>query len=196
MNSVKVLVEGYAKISDKGWIAGSSTTYIQTDNGIKIIVDPGANRELLAKSLEQENLTFDEIDFVFLTHYHLDHSLNSSLFSNAKVINDEGIYNQDSAELLSDKIPGTEIEIIKTPGHVDGHLSLMTHTSEGAVLVAGDVFWWDDGEEQIIDIEKADEFATDMKALKLSRRRVLDLADFVIPGHGRKFRVNTDAKLK
>jgi len=35
-----------------------------------------------------------------------------------------------------------------------------------------------------------DEFATDIEKLKESRKKVLEIADWIIPGHGKMFKVN------
>jgi glyoxylase-like metal-dependent hydrolase (beta-lactamase superfamily II) len=60
------------------------------------------------------------------------------------------------------------------------------------VVVAGDVFWWADREEQKTDRESLlfhkDPFAKDEKALLASRRKILELADWIIPGHGKMFK--------
>jgi len=71
-------------------------------------------------------------------------------------------------------------------------------TKDGTVAVAGDIFWWTTDEEppfvktpdgkQKFDIEKKDEFATDMEELKHSREEILSIADWIIPGHGKMFR--------
>ena len=60
-------------------------------------------------------------------------------------------------------------------------------------VVAGDVFWWAEDEEQLTDrkslLEKKDALAVDEKALRKSREAILGVADFIIPGHGRMFEV-------
>jgi glyoxylase-like metal-dependent hydrolase (beta-lactamase superfamily II) len=52
---------------------------------------------------------------------------------------------------------GENIEILETPGHTLEHLSLLVNTPKGKVVIAGDVFWWTDNEEQIVDIYKEDD---------------------------------------
>ena len=67
------------------------------------------------------------------------------------------------------------------PGVKDGN---------GISVVAGDVFWWMDDESQIVDVEKQDPaHSGDMNQLIASRKKILELADWVIPGHGKMFRV-------
>lgn len=61
-------------------------------------------------------------------------------------------------------------------------------TIQGKVLVAGDVFWWMDDEKQELDINKSDPFTQNRKALLKSRQKVLKIADWIIPGHGKMFK--------
>lgn len=187
MNRVDILVEGYAKVTESGWNASGTTTLITTDSGLKIITDPGANRNLLFERLKERGLKLEDINFVFLTHHHLDHAMNAGLFPNAKVIDEEAIYTQDKATEGVKMIPDTDITVLSTPGHEYAHAALVVPTKEGTVVVAGDNFWLTTTEEQKVDIEKKDDFAEDMEVLKESTRQVLDLADWVIPGHGKMF---------
>jgi glyoxylase-like metal-dependent hydrolase (beta-lactamase superfamily II) len=57
------------------------------------------------------------------------------------------------------------------------------------VVVAGDVFWSAEGEEPALDVDRADGFAVDMARLRESRQRLLRIADWIVPGHGRRLRV-------
>ena len=54
-SELKVLIKGYAKKTKDGWLASSTTALIE-DSGKKIIVDPGINKELLLKKLQEEKL--------------------------------------------------------------------------------------------------------------------------------------------
>ena len=189
MNTIEILIEGYAQIKEKGWEASGTTCLISTDSGMKIITDPGANRDLLLERLSGKGLTVGDIQMVFLTHHHLDHAMNAGIFPNAKVVDAEAIYTQDKAEEGVAMLPDTDITILPTPGHEAGHGILVVPTSQGTVVVAGDNFWWTADEEQVLDLEKKDDFAEDMSVLIESRKKVLELADWVVPGHGKVFEV-------
>ena len=189
MNTVAVLVEGYAKMTDTGWNASSSACLIITDSGLKIITDPGANRDLLLKKLEEIAVDPEEINYVFITHHHLDHAMNIALFPNAQVIDEEALYTQAVAIEGVEAIPNTTIRVMKTPGHEYAHASLIVPTTEGTVIIAGDVFWWEESDEQKIDLNKKDDFAEKMEVLIDSRRKILEIADIIIPGHGKKMRI-------
>ncbi|PJE69556.1 MAG: hypothetical protein COU98_01320, partial [Candidatus Staskawiczbacteria bacterium CG10_big_fil_rev_8_21_14_0_10_38_10] len=80
------------------------------------------------------------------------------------------------------------------PGHDQFHCSVLVKTEDlGKVIIAGDVFWWTDEEKQKTDkqslLKHEDPYVKDEKALKESRERILNLADWVIPGHAGMFKV-------
>ncbi len=192
MTKVKVLIEGYAKEIEGGWLASSSTTLIE-DGGKKVIVDPGINRALLLRKLKKEGLTPDDIDIVFMTHYHPDHVFLASIFEKSMIVDGDTIYERDKETEYEGNIPGTNIKVIPTPGHAHEHCALLAKINKGNVVVAGDVFWWTSGEKrEVKDVEalinKEDSFAKDKKALVRSRKKLLEMADWIIPGHGKMFR--------
>jgi glyoxylase-like metal-dependent hydrolase (beta-lactamase superfamily II) len=192
MAEVKVLIEGYGL--RKGEEKATSTTVLVRTKNFNLIVDPGMNRNLLLDSLKKENLKIGDINYVFLSHYHMDHSLLSGIFENAKILYTGDIYSFDGKiSERKDKLLGEEIEIIKTPGHNSDCRTMLVKTKQGIIAIAQDVFWWWDDEEQKTDfnslIEHEDEFATNKDALEESRRLVLEKADYIIPGHGKMFKV-------
>jgi glyoxylase-like metal-dependent hydrolase (beta-lactamase superfamily II) len=191
MAKVKVLIEGYAKEIKGGWLASSTTALVRSDK-IKILVDPGTNRKLLLKRLAEEKLKITDIHFVFMTHCHPDHNLLTGIFSGAKVLDDGLIYEGDKQTEHQKVIPGTEIKIVPTPGHDEFHSSLVVPTEKGTVVVAGDVFWWSDNEREDTSsvevlLDHNDPFVKDEKVLLESRKKVLEIADWIIPGHGKMF---------
>lgn len=192
MAEVKILIEGYAKEAKEEWIASSSTVLIK-DNGLNILVDPGANKEKLLEALEKEGLKPEDIDIVFLTHYHLDHILNIRLFPDKDIYDGDTINIGDKTVEYSGNIPNTNVQVIPTPGHAHEHASLLVETEKSKIVVAGDVFWWKDDEEQKTDkeslMEHEDPFVKDETSLKVSRKKVLEIADYIIPGHGKMFKV-------
>ena len=194
MAEIKILIEGYAKKENGNEFASSTTTLIQ-ENGLNIIVDPGMDRKLLLRALKKENLSPSDINYVILTHYHLDHSLLTGIFENAKIIDNGELYSWDGKiESHEGKVPKTNIKIIKTPGHDMFHCSVLVETKKfGKVAVVGDVFWWSDEQEQKTDRESLmkheDPYVKNKEQLLESRKNVLELADSIIPGHGKMFKV-------
>lgn len=189
-STVTVLIPGSARVNDGGsWEASSTVTLIDS-NGQKIIVDPGCDRKLLLGVFEEHGLTLGGIDWVFLSHRHLDHTVLAGVFPNAKVIDDELFQDGLHGEMHRAMIPGTKVEILKTPGHAPRHGSLLVETKDGVVAIAGDVFWWVDGVEPTLDVDFEDEFADgDVEDLKKSRKLLLEKADWIVPGHGKMVKV-------
>lgn len=188
--TVKVLIEGYARKIENGWVA-SSTACLVISSGFKIITDPGCNRKKLIEALSRENLSAEDIDYVFLSHGHPDHMMLAGIFANAKYVtyDDQLVDDQDLMIKFDKHILGPHTEIISTPGHVDDHISLLVHTCKGIVAIAGDVFWWPVGEKQYPDNPVYSD-STDHQKLAGSQALLMRMADFIIPGHGKMFRVN------
>ena len=193
MAIVKILIEGYARKLNNGWVASSTVCLIKS-NGKKIITDPGCNRTRLIEVLEKEKLKTVDIDYVFLSHSHPDHIALAGIFENAQLVTyDSGLmYDNDTLTEYSPHSLGSEIEIIQTPGHLLEHISLIVNTDEGKVGIAGDVIWWLDAEKQEFRIDQPDHShakGMNMDTLIESRKKLIKLSDFIIPGHGQKFRV-------
>lgn len=192
MDTVHIVVEGYARPGKNGsFIASPTSTLIETE-GKRILVDPGANGRKLIAGLSKLNLSVEDIDILFLSHYHPDHFININLFPNLDIHDGTMVWRDDEEYSYSGMIPTTHIEVLPTPGHSPEHAALLVKTDEGIVCIAQDVFWWEDGkqnsdtEQALMDLE--DPFALDREALVQSRTLVLDKADWIIPGHGKKFK--------
>lgn len=192
MAEIKILVNGYAR-TIKGIEEASPNTVLIKDKGKLVLVDPGSNSKLLLSALAKEGLSPSDIKTIFLTHYHLDHLLNIRLFPKADILDGDTINRGDKIISYSGNIPTTKIKIIPTPGHAFEHCSLLVDTKEGRVAIAGDVWWWTDQEQQKTDkkslLFKKDPFVKNKKALLKSRKKILSLADYIIPGHGKMFKV-------
>ena len=193
VSRVTVLAEGYVR-EEKEVMFASSTIVLIEDSGVRVLVDPGANREVLLDALEKETLQPEDIDIIFLTHYHPDHTLNLKLFPRKRICDGTTVYLDDKEEPYEEYIPGTMVQVIKTPGHAIEHCSLMVKTGSGNVCVAGDTFWWEEKEEPKMDkdglVFHEDKYANDFEKLKESRQNLLDSADYIIPGHGKTFKTS------
>jgi glyoxylase-like metal-dependent hydrolase (beta-lactamase superfamily II) len=188
---VTVLVEGYARTEGDIMYCSPSSVLIE-DSGQRIVADPGSNPAALLAGLERAGLTPANIDAVFLTHGHIDHVLNIRLFADHTILDGESVYRGDEITPYSAAIPRTQVEVIPTPGHCADHWALLAHTAQGVCAVAGDIFWWFDGENPAdftaeTLLELPDPYATNMQELRESRRILLERADWIIPGHGAVF---------
>jgi glyoxylase-like metal-dependent hydrolase (beta-lactamase superfamily II) len=194
MNKVTVLVEGYAYPYKDGCYAASPTCTLVESGNMKFIVDPGTDKEKLLIALDKNNLASKDIDFIYLSHYHPDHWLNVRLFPEHDIYDGEICWRGSEEIFHKGKLPGTVgVEIIKTPGHATEHTSLLVDTPEGVVCISADVFWWEDKHQKSDTVVELlghrDPFGSDKSALIKSRKLILEKADFVIPGHGKKFKI-------
>lgn len=191
-NEVTVLIEGYVRTLPNNHLAASPSTVLLRNSQWNLLVDPGANPHFLVKSLSRQGLTPEDIDMIFLTHYHPDHILNIRLFPHQDIYDGTTLYRGDEEIAYPQNIQELGVEILLTPGHTCEHASLIIDTEKGKYAVAGDVFWWNDGNEPQIDrdslIELPDPLSQDFSALKESRLKLLQRADFIIPGHGKTFK--------
>jgi len=185
MAEAKILIEGYtsADIKESEGRTCPTMTLIRDGNNI-IITDPGVlpSQEILKEKLKEEELSIDDINFVFLTHSHLDHYRNVGMFPCAKVLEYFGIWDGDKCDEWQEKF-SKDIKIINTPGHNSNSLTFLVKTKRGTVAICGDVFWKE-------NYPKNDPYASDPAELSKSRKKVLQLADYIIPGHGEEYKVN------
>lgn len=193
MDKVKILIQGYARRKEDGrWDATSTTVLVQSDDKF-ILIDPGVKPGDLESSLEKEKLSLDDIDIVMVTHSHYDHARNTRLFEKNKTCDITTFLKQCKASKIPVNVPDTGIMVLLTPGHVDKHISYLVNTEAGKYAIAGDVFWWEMGQEQKVDVNSLlnhkDPVANNEELLRNSRTNMINNADIIIPGHGKEFSV-------
>lgn len=182
----------------KGAAACCSSTLICSGNR-KILVDPGGcyDRNFQAMLYRRTGLSPEDVDTVFLTHFHRNHRLNISVFRHAvwlmsrverhwwlekTDITDEEQYQLTRLQPVEDHpLPG--IEILPTPGHTHGSTSLLVETREGMLVVAGDAVLSFDH----FDSLEPSFHAEDMEAARNSIERIAKTADLIVPGHDNYF---------
>lgn len=162
-----------------------------------VIIDTGGpwNKEEIPVWLTGEGLTPRHIDFVVCTHGHSDHVGNINLFPSATLILSHDIC-QGDLYTVHDFAGGQpfkiddEIDVIPTPGHAGQDISVIVRTDSGIHAVVGDLFESEGDRDDESLWRSTSEFPEQQEA---SRRSVLDLADFIVPGHGHMFRVQPDS---
>ena len=189
-----LLMGKHGKNSEGRLEISSNVTLVKSDKNI--IVDTGGfrDRNALVAVLKGEGVEPGDIDVVVLTHMHLDHVVNVDLFVNADVylkFSGHGYPGQvhhakDGTLERTDIVDGAEIvegvTFLLTPGHSEDMVSVVVDTSDGKVVVAGDAIpggdWLDESKEPdpmiVFSVEKFNE----------SRKKILNVADYVVPGHG------------
>ncbi|MEW6294944.1 MAG: MBL fold metallo-hydrolase [Candidatus Diapherotrites archaeon] len=185
MAEVKVLIEGYttADAKESGEEKTCPTITLVKDRNIIMVVDPGIleDQSMLAGKLREEGLSINDVNIVCITHSHIDHYRNIGMFPKAKTLEYYGLWDKNTVEDWKEQFT-KDIKIIKTPGHNYDCISLLVKTDKGIIAIVGDVFWKE-------NFPADDPYASNKKELKESRRKVLAVADYIIPGHGRMFKV-------
>ena len=181
MTTVTVLVQGYTN-ADSVAVEGNdektcATITLVRDKGINMVCDPGVldSQQILIDALHKEGLAISDVNYVFITHSHIDHYRNIGMFPHAKTLEYWGIWDGGKVEDWKEDFT-EDITIIKTPGHNYDGLTLLVKIKNGIVAICGDVFWKENAPTH-------DPYASDPNKLKASRKKVMQLADFIIPGH-------------
>ena len=175
--SLHVLVDGYLD----GRVA--STVSFVADGDVRVVVDPGmvAGPRAILGPLAALGVAAEEVTDVVLSHHHPDHTLHAALFADARVHDHWAVYQGDV--WTSRAAEGVElspsIRLIETPGHTPQDITTLVGTADG--VVACTHLWWS------ASGPAEDPYATDPAALHAGRRRVLEVAALVVPGHGSPF---------
>ena len=161
-----------------------STCSLVRDGDAVIVVDPGLapSQAAILDPLRAHGVDPRDVTDVVLSHHHPDHALNVGLFPAARVHDHWAIYDfaghwHDSE--AEGRILAPSVRLLRTPGHSNEDISTMVGTAEG-VIVCTHLWWREDGPAD-------DPFAPDPGVLHGSRRRVLELANVIVPGHGAPF---------
>jgi len=195
MAEVKILITGEHEKKENILIAHSTISLIKSENK-NILVDTGSfgDKEKLISALKKENLKPEDIEIIISTHNHLDHNANINLFKNAKIYTKHATYSRggifhayDNKIELIDLIDNYEItkdvKIILTPGHLETHLSVVVNTSKGNIVICGGAI----KKEKYIKKEKNK--AWNLREQEKSKKKILDIADYVILGHDKMYEV-------
>lgn len=189
---VKKMKWGGTGASTVTLIQGEKTLLVDTGferEGDTTLTNEKKNHEKLKWLLQQEGISPQDVDYVFFTHLHRDHTGNHALFENATFF--MGTYEYERCPLprsapVDDNDEIMEgVTVLYTPGHTKGHCSLKVHL-EDTIVIAGDAIvsltyllkgkFWCYNQDYYSD-----------EASKESVRRIADNADYIIPGHGSLF---------
>lgn len=173
---VDVLTDGYA-----GDRVASTVTLIRDGDAV-IVVDPGmvADRSAILDPLAAFGVRVSDVTDVVFSHHHPDHTLNAALFPDARFHDHWAIYQGDQWHWRDAEgyqlTPA--IKLIRTPGHTLEDITTLAGTPQGVVAFT---HLWNNA------TAVGDRHAVDLAGLHAGRRRVLAVADIIVPGHGAAF---------
>lgn len=203
---IDVLFSGFPGQSDRGFLGWSSCVLIRPDQGGPILFDTAGfnERYVLIQKFQDLGVKLEDVEIVFLSHYHFDHAANVSLFPKAKVFLHEkeivhikkcqkGIFNdlavphemfkvlEESGRMcvlkgLSGYI--NQFEWRLTPGHTPGLCSMLLKMGNKKWVLASDA------------VKNKTELATGHASMSLDDEAsaksiswIRENADVVVPGH-------------
>ncbi len=170
------------------------TCTLVTGEGFRLLVDPSfSDREKMAHALHRRSgRRADEIDLVFVTHPHGDHTAGLECFPEAtwcagkptaRRLNAAGRYARpirDAADVLPD-----EFDLVPTPGHTPEHHSLRFDCEGISVVIAGDATITRD-----FCRNERSSFGENTEEERRSVRGMVEMADALVPGHDNWCAVN------
>jgi len=178
MALLDVLFNGYVGSR----VAGTVSLVRSAD--VVAIVDPGMvpDRRAILDPLARLGIDPQSVTDVILSHHHPDHTVNVALFEHARVHDHWAIYHGDIWESRPAEgfvlAPG--VRLLETPGHTPQDVTTLVETDVGVAALTH--LWWHADAE-------SDPLAADLDALHRHRRRILERALRIVPGHGAPFDV-------
>ena len=171
----------------------SSVTLLRTNNN-NILVDAGGRgfyKKICAR-LKEFGLKPDDIDILILTHFHLDHVYNLAIFGKARVLGWRHFWDKRKTTKIKkinmyeinmyEVVPG--ISIFQTPGHAEEHLVVLVQESDDSnTVIAGDAI-----NKTYHDEGRIAAFRYDEGLYRESADKIIEIADLIIPGHGKPFK--------
>lgn len=166
----------------------SSVTLIQNESQ-NILIDTGTPKFFpkIVEKLKEHHLAPEDIDHICNTHFHMDHCGNDAFFKNAVVwIGRSNLdYKTGKAHVYQNtdlaKYPAG-IKMILTPGHTMDHAAYAYEENGVRYVCGGDAVREDIIRSQCVPpVHAPEKFVESMKM-------IFEIADVIIPGHGRVIR--------
>lgn len=172
-----LLKAGKVVFDDSGAILYASSSVSLILDKLYVVVDTGLplDQELITNALHELGLKPSEIDVVVNTHLHPDHCGCNEIF-NAKIYAHMlEILRTGASYLQCPQKISERVRIIETPGHIDGHISVVFDD----IVVAGDAIPTKDNYlKRVIP-----RLHTNAEKAKESMEKIIKIAKIIIPGH-------------
>ncbi|XP_019868795.1 metallo-beta-lactamase domain-containing protein 1 [Aethina tumida] len=190
-NKPIVLFEGYSFDENNSYYARGSCTLIKGPQNIIVDTLNSWDGDELTDHLARHDLNPMDINFVVCTHGHSDHIGCNYLFKNAlhivgfDVSHTDQYYDHDFKN-GEEYVINQDVKVIPTPGHTSQDVTVLVYTPDGMYAITGDLF---ECEADLEDDQIWKENSMHPELHEKNRKKILDLADFIIPGHGPMFKV-------
>ncbi len=165
-------------VYDEVSVRYASSSVVLIDDGSLIVVDTGLEEDWgeIERGIRRAGFHPSEVDTIINTHLHVDHigcnhRFSAECYAHPKEIERVGV----SGYLPCPKRISKRVCILETPGHVDGHISVVF---EG-VVVAGDAIPTKEHYFRRI----IPRIHTDAEKAKESMQKIIDVAEIILPGH-------------
>ena len=160
----------------------STVSYVE-DGLFRAVVDPGMvpSRDSILKPLARRGVRPEDVTDVILSHHHPDHTVHCALFPRARIHDYWAVYEGDqwTSRPAEGLFLAPSVLLLETPGHTPQDITTIVGTRAG--VVAFTHLWWDETGPT------PDPLATDNGLIRRHRRRVLQIAGTIVPGHGPPF---------
>lgn len=218
--TVEVLLQGYSLDTNVGLAGFCTVTLVEgvDANGEhkRLLFDPAhvGRRVVLYDALARRGLGPRDIDAVVLSHSHWDHIQNIDVFSHAPIlihpyerryslephVNDWAtpawtgaiLERQKLAEISEGDQLLQGVRVMDMPGHTPGGIGLAVETADGLTVITGDALH----HAKLVAIGENPLVFWDRKAAADTIARIVEVADVIVPGHDRAFRVAENKKIE
>lgn len=201
-SSYEILIPGFPARSDRGFLGWSTIVLLKSAGGYALFDTGGSGDRLgLMAKLAEHGVDRQDIRTVILSHLHFDHVGNVECFPQAEIIlhqaefdyvrehmdddpaigrfQVESLLRNPKLTLVSGEIDVLpDIGMISTPGHTGGHVSLVMTINDKCIVLAQDAIKHRGEIESGMPVGAFDEDAG-----RASIRRIVDMADIIVPGH-------------
>ncbi len=214
MPEVELIMPGFSGVTDQTRLGLSSVVLIRGQYNTLVDVGHYGRKELLHQALEAHNVAPGDIHRVVLTHAHWDHSQNVDMFPGAEFFIHEAELAYSRAPREGDwatapyfvhtltglkvrEISGeVELEpglqLIETPGHTRGHVSVLVDTLTGTVALSADAV----SEAGTLSRGTPGLIFWDEEEARASVKKLVAAAPVIYPGHDRPFRLTGDSSFE